>query len=57
MDWRIPDLVGRLKLSDDWRESLEELANHREECEHTDGKRRYDGPRYRGQHTASCENG
>jgi hypothetical protein len=34
-------LVSQLALPDGWRERLEELAEHQEECEETEGRRRY----------------
>ena len=41
VDAEIGDLVMRLKLPDDWRDRLEELAEHREEQENIEGRRRY----------------
>jgi hypothetical protein len=41
IDAQVADLVSRLVLPEDWRERLEELAEHQEERENVEGKRRY----------------
>ena len=41
IDSQVADLVSRLVLPDDWRDRLEELAEHQEERENLEGKRRY----------------
>jgi site-specific DNA recombinase len=41
IDAQVAELVSRLRLPDDWRERLEELAEHREERENIEGKRQY----------------
>jgi hypothetical protein len=41
IDAQVAELVSRLALPEDWRERLEELAEHQEECENVEGKRRY----------------
>ena len=41
LDAQIADLVKRLQLPLDWRDRLEELAEHHEEQENIEGKRRY----------------
>jgi hypothetical protein len=41
IDTQVAELVSRLVLPDDWRERLEELAEHQEERENVEGKRRY----------------
>jgi hypothetical protein len=40
VDWEIGELVMRLRLPDNWRDRLEELADHREEKENIEGKRK-----------------
>ncbi len=41
IDAQVTALIRRLRLPDDWRERLAELAGHREERENVDGKRSY----------------
>jgi site-specific DNA recombinase len=41
IDAQVAEFVSRLVLPDDWRERLEELAEHQEELENVQGKRRY----------------
>jgi hypothetical protein len=41
IDEQVAALVECLQLPDDWRERLEELANHREERDEVEGKRKY----------------
>jgi site-specific DNA recombinase len=41
VDEQIGDLIAQLRLPDDWRERLAELAQHREEKGNIEGKRRY----------------
>jgi hypothetical protein len=41
IDAQVAELVSRLVLPEDWRERLEELAEHEEERENVEGKRRY----------------
>jgi len=41
IDAQVAELVSQLVLPDDWRERLEELAEHQEERENVEGKRRY----------------
>ena len=41
LDVHVAELVRRLRLPDDWRERLAEIAEHREEQENLEGKRNY----------------
>jgi len=41
LEWQMADLVKRLRLPEDWRDRLEELAEHREERDQVEGRRRY----------------
>jgi hypothetical protein len=41
IDDQVAALVKRLELPNDWRERLEELAEHKEERQNIEGKRRY----------------
>jgi site-specific DNA recombinase len=38
---QIADLIRRLRLPDDWRQRLEELAEHRDDQDNVEGRRKY----------------
>ncbi len=41
IDAQVADLVGRLRLPDDWRSRLKEISGHDEERERVEGQRKY----------------